>query len=58
MFGLGADNGGLDTVKSQHVVNLFNDELSKLLKISPEGWLEVGVAEVEDVLGSSSCFNP
>ncbi|KAL2489184.1 Ubiquitin system component Cue protein [Forsythia ovata] len=40
--GLGADEGGLDTLESQRVVDLLNRELSRLLKLSPrEFWKEV-----------------
>ncbi|CAL9116938.1 unnamed protein product [Musa acuminata var. zebrina] len=40
--GLGADAGGLDAVESQAVVDLLNDELSKILKMSPRDfWREV-----------------
>lgn len=39
--GLGADEGGLDPVESQRVVDLLNRELSRLLKLSPkEFWRE------------------
>lgn len=39
--GLGADEGGLDPVESQRVVDLLNRELSRLLKLSPrEFWTE------------------
>lgn len=37
--GLGADEGGLDPVESQRVVDLLNRELSRLLKLKPrEFW--------------------
>ncbi|XP_073105142.1 uncharacterized protein [Elaeis guineensis] len=40
--GLGADAGGLDAVESQGIVDLLNDELSKLLKMSSRDfWQEV-----------------
>ncbi|CAK9155420.1 unnamed protein product [Ilex paraguariensis] len=40
--GLGADEGGLDPVESQRVVDLLNRELSRLLKLSPRDfWREV-----------------
>lgn len=40
--GLGADEGGLDPVESQRVVDHLNGELSRLLKLSPkEFWREV-----------------
>nr|GLL48942.1 uncharacterized protein LOC109153195 [Ipomoea trifida] len=40
--GLGADEGGLDPVESQRVVDLLNRELSRLLKLNPRDfWREV-----------------
>lgn len=40
--GLGADEGGLDPVESQRVVDLLSRELSRLLKLKPkEFWKEV-----------------
>ncbi|KAF8025053.1 hypothetical protein BT93_F2032 [Corymbia citriodora subsp. variegata] len=40
--GLGAEEGGLDPVESQRVVDLLNRELSRLLKLKPrEFWREV-----------------
>ncbi|GAB2293842.1 hypothetical protein Dimus_028053 [Dionaea muscipula] len=40
--GLGADEGGLDAVESQRVVDLLNRELSRLLKLRPKDfWKEV-----------------
>lgn len=37
--GLGADDGGLDPVESQGVVDLLNRELTRLLKLNPrEFW--------------------
>lgn len=40
--GLGAEEGGLDPVESQRVVDLLNRELTRLLKLSPrEFWREV-----------------
>ncbi|XP_021284995.1 uncharacterized protein LOC110417109 isoform X2 [Herrania umbratica] len=40
--GLGAEEGGLDPVESQRVVDLLNRELSRLLKLSPrEFWKQV-----------------
>ncbi|KAH7845069.1 hypothetical protein Vadar_028364 [Vaccinium darrowii] len=40
--GLGADQGGLDPVESQRVVDHLNGELSRLLKLSPKDfWREV-----------------
>ncbi|CAI9775423.1 unnamed protein product [Fraxinus pennsylvanica] len=40
--GLGADEGGLDPLESQRIVDLLNRELSRLLKLSPrEFWKEV-----------------
>ncbi|GKV20075.1 hypothetical protein SLEP1_g30247 [Rubroshorea leprosula] len=42
--GLGADEGGLDPVESQRVVDLSNRELSRLLKLNPkEFWKEVAM---------------
>lgn len=40
--GLGADEGGLDPVESQRVVDLLNRELSRLLKLNPRDfWRQV-----------------
>ncbi|KAL8141098.1 hypothetical protein V2J09_007119 [Rumex salicifolius] len=40
--GLGAEDGGLDPLESQRVVDLLNRELSRLLKLNPrEFWKEV-----------------
>ncbi|KAK9270193.1 hypothetical protein L1049_025769 [Liquidambar formosana] len=40
--GLGAEDGGLDPVESQRVVDVLNRELSRLLKLSPRDfWREV-----------------
>ncbi|MED6217625.1 hypothetical protein PIB30_019391 [Stylosanthes scabra] len=40
--GLGADDGGLDPLESQGVVDLLNRELSRLLKLKPrEFWKQV-----------------
>ncbi|KAL6983003.1 hypothetical protein U1Q18_016397 [Sarracenia purpurea var. burkii] len=40
--GLGADEGGLDPLESQRVVDQLNGELSRLLKLSPRDfWREV-----------------
>lgn len=40
--GLGADAGGLDAEESQAVVDLLNDDLSRILKLSPRDfWKEV-----------------
>ncbi|PSS17300.1 Activating signal cointegrator 1 complex subunit like [Actinidia chinensis var. chinensis] len=40
--GLGADEGGLDPVEAQRVVDYLNGELSRLLKLSPRDfWREV-----------------
>ncbi|WOG91905.1 hypothetical protein DCAR_0311160 [Daucus carota subsp. sativus] len=40
--GLAADEGGLDPIESQRVVDLLNRELSRLLKLNPrEFWKEV-----------------
>ncbi|KZV54539.1 activating signal cointegrator 1 complex subunit 2 [Dorcoceras hygrometricum] len=44
--GLRADEGGLDPVDSQHVVDLLNRELSRLLKLGPKHfWREVSTDE-------------
>ncbi|KAL6527347.1 hypothetical protein OROGR_016437 [Orobanche gracilis] len=44
--GLGPDEGGLDPVESQHVVDLLNRELSRLLKLGPRDfWREVATDE-------------
>ncbi|KAK9756385.1 hypothetical protein RND81_01G093300 [Saponaria officinalis] len=41
-IGLGADEGGLDAVESQRVVDLLNRELARLLKLKPrEFWRQV-----------------
>ncbi|RRT47579.1 hypothetical protein BHE74_00013878 [Ensete ventricosum] len=40
--GLGADAGGLDALESQAVVDLLNDELSKILKMSPRDFWREG----------------
>ncbi|XP_008805692.2 activating signal cointegrator 1 complex subunit 2 [Phoenix dactylifera] len=52
--GLGADAGGLDAVESQGIVDLLNDELSKLLKMSPRDfWREVATNDsLHDFLDS------
>ncbi|XP_010549274.1 PREDICTED: activating signal cointegrator 1 complex subunit 2 isoform X2 [Tarenaya hassleriana] len=52
--GLGAEDGGLDPVESQRVVDLLNRELTRLLKLSPrEFWREVaGDASLHDFLDS------
>ncbi|KAF9621202.1 hypothetical protein IFM89_016696 [Coptis chinensis] len=40
--GLGAEDGGLDPVESQRVVDLLNRELSRFLKLNPKDfWTEV-----------------
>ncbi|XVF64177.1 hypothetical protein PTKIN_Ptkin09bG0147100 [Pterospermum kingtungense] len=42
--GLGAEEGGLDPVESQRVVDLLNRELSRLLKLTPrEFWKQVAI---------------
>ncbi|CAA0809046.1 Ubiquitin system component Cue protein [Striga hermonthica] len=44
--GLGPEEGGLDPVESQHVVDLLNRELSRLLKLRPRDfWREVATDE-------------
>ncbi|ONK60012.1 uncharacterized protein A4U43_C08F13280 [Asparagus officinalis] len=44
--GLGADAGGLDAIESQRVVDMLNEQLSKLLKMSPRDfWREVAKNE-------------
>lgn len=40
--GLGADEGGLDPVESQRVVDLLNRELSRLLKLKPRDFWREG----------------
>uniref|UniRef100_A0A7N0UK89 CUE domain-containing protein n=1 Tax=Kalanchoe fedtschenkoi TaxID=63787 RepID=A0A7N0UK89_KALFE len=41
-IGLGADEGGLDPLESQRVVDLLNRELSRLLKLNPtDFWRQV-----------------
>lgn len=40
--GLGAEEGGLDPVESQRVVDLLNRELSRLLKLSPREFWKQG----------------
>lgn len=40
--GLGADEGGLDPVESQRVVDLLNRELSRLLKLNPRDFWRQG----------------
>ncbi|ESR46868.1 hypothetical protein CICLE_v10003334mg [Citrus x clementina] len=52
--GLGADEGGLDPVESQRVVDLLNRELSRLLKLNPRDfWRQVASdASLHDFLDS------
>ncbi|KAL1217200.1 hypothetical protein V5N11_021788 [Cardamine amara subsp. amara] len=52
--GLGADDGGLDPVESQGVVDLLNRELTRLLKLNPrEFWKQVASdASLHDFLDS------
>ncbi|KAK1391564.1 Activating signal cointegrator 1 complex subunit 2 [Heracleum sosnowskyi] len=52
--GLAADEGGLDPVESQRVVDLLNRELSRLLKLNPRDfWKEVaGDTSLHDFLES------
>ncbi|XP_062076535.1 uncharacterized protein LOC133781519 [Humulus lupulus] len=52
--GFGADEGGLDPVESQRVVDLLNRELSRLLKLNPkEFWREVAMdTSLHDFLDS------
>ncbi|XP_010478129.1 PREDICTED: activating signal cointegrator 1 complex subunit 2-like isoform X1 [Camelina sativa] len=52
--GLGSDDGGLDPVESQRVVDLLNRELSRLLKLNPRDfWREVASdASLHDFLDS------
>ncbi|KAM6581756.1 hypothetical protein CsatA_005530 [Cannabis sativa] len=52
--GFGADEGGLDPVESQRVVDLLNRELSRLLKLNPkEFWREVALdTSLRDFLDS------
>lgn len=48
--GLGAEEGGMDPVESQRVVDLLNRELSRLLKLKPrEFWREGGGVGVKSV---------
>ncbi|KAF3791108.1 Activating signal cointegrator 1 complex subunit 2 [Nymphaea thermarum] len=53
-IGLGAEDGGLDPVESQKVVDLMNEELSRLLKMKPrQFWKEVArESSVHDFLDS------
>lgn len=56
--GLGPDEGGLDPVESQRVVDLLNRELSRLLKLNPrdfwkEGWCSWNFV---DKFGVIMCF--
>ncbi|KAK3020759.1 hypothetical protein RJ639_047887 [Escallonia herrerae] len=48
--GLGADEGGLDPVESQRVVDLLNRELSRLLRLNPRDFwkedLPIGILEL------------
>lgn len=41
--GLSADEGGLDPVESQRVVDLLNRELSRLLKLKPRDFWREGI---------------
>ena len=41
--GLGAEEGGLDPVESQRVVDVLNRELSRLLKLSPREFWKQGI---------------
>ena len=41
--GLGAQEGGLDPLESQRVVDLSNKELSRLLKLSPREFWKQGI---------------
>ncbi|KAL2895065.1 Activating signal cointegrator 1 complex subunit 2 [Bienertia sinuspersici] len=52
--GLGAEEGGLDPLESQRVVDLLNRELSRLLRLKPrEFWREVAVdASLHEFLDS------
>ncbi|KAI4366481.1 hypothetical protein MLD38_022354 [Melastoma candidum] len=52
--GLGADEGGLDVIESQRVVDVLNRELSRLLRLKPrEFWKEVaGDASLHEFLDS------
>ena len=40
--GLGAEDGGLDPLESQRVVDLLNRELSSLLKLKPREFWKQG----------------
>ncbi|KAJ1385474.1 Ubiquitin system component Cue [Sesbania bispinosa] len=52
--GLGAEDGGLDPLESQRVVDLLNSELSRLLKLKPkEFWRQVAAdTSLHEVLDS------
>lgn len=41
--GLGAEDGGLDPIESQRVVDLLNSELSRLLKLKPKEFWKQGL---------------
>lgn len=43
--GLSADEGGLDSVESQRVVDLLNRELSRLLKLNPRNFWTEGITD-------------
>lgn len=45
--GLGADEGALDPVESQRVVDLLNRELSRLLKLNPRDFWREGISFTE-----------
>lgn len=49
--GLGQEEGGLDPVESQRVVDLLNRELSRLLKLRPRDfWREGGCYSFDTVV--------
>jgi hypothetical protein len=45
--GLGPDDGGLDPVESQGVVDLLNRELTRLLKLNPRDFWREGHASFD-----------
>lgn len=54
--GLGANEGGLDPVESQRVVDLLNRELSRLLKLSPRNFWTEGTTYYHCVFEVSENF--
>lgn len=53
--GLGADEGGLDALESQRVVDLLNRELSRLLKLNPKEFWRQGTYNYNPT--AFICFN-